>query len=195
MPLSGSVSLDNWLALSVWSPYPCKWDIHEPSPTELSEGSEFSFPSIFTPRSLFPSTEGACKHLSQITSLICSEPSVSHFTLSKSQSPHWSPQGLARPVLTSSHLLPLLLCGQATLVFSPALVNPMSVSGSLHWCFSLPGPLPLKYLRDSLPHLLQVFIQMSPSQLTLGLKSLFPSYPIFFICLPGIIVSSTFTAF
>ena len=51
----------------------------------------------------------------------------------------------------------------ATLVFSPEPVNLTAASGPLHRLSLLHGPLSPKYLHGSLPHLLQVFTQMSPS--------------------------------
>lgn len=105
---------------------------------------------------------------------------------------HSALQDLSSLPLTVPLYFPVV---SAILVFSPEPVNLTPASGPLHWLSLVRGPLSPKYLHGSLPHLLQVFTQMSPSQVTLGLKITVPSYPTYLICLPSIIVSRTHTTF
>ena len=63
---------------------------------------------VFAPQSaLLQRPEGACEHLSQVTSLLCSEPSMApSSTQSKSQSPCCA----HRPCSTTSQSTPHVLC-------------------------------------------------------------------------------------
>lgn len=126
--------------------------IHKPFSTEPCEQSSLSFrprsPTVFLPPH---------RHLNQITSPRCSEPSLhaSHFAISKSPSPVG---GTLQDVLSLPSTFALYHSAvQATLVFSPEPVSLVPASGPLHWCFPLPGPLFLKYLPDSLTSFASLF--------------------------------------